>query len=237
MSFLYNFAQTQLPNFVPLFNQNFIKMKILLFGATGGTGNQVLLQALEQGHIVTAIVRNPSKLKIQSDNLKVEQGDVLNISSIEDAFANQDAVICCLGAPANKAGVLRSEGTKNIIKVMGKANINRFICQTSLGFDDSIDVLKCTSFLFKNIIVPFVLKATFKEHHVQEDVIKQSCLNWTIVRPGNLTNGIKTEQYKYGFPYNDPTLKVKISRADVADCMLKQLTSTQYLQKAIGISY
>jgi len=212
-------------------------MKILLFGATGGTGRQVLLQALEQGHIVTAIVRNPSKLNIKAENLKIFQGDVLDVSSFEDALICQDAVICCLGLPANKAGTLRSEGTKNIINTMEKANVNRLVCQTSLGFDDSIDVLNCTSFIFKKIIVPFILKATFKEHHLQEIAIKESSINWTIVRPGNLTNGLKTEKYKHGFSYKDPTLKVKVSRADVADFMLKQLTNPNTYNKVIGISY
>jgi putative NADH-flavin reductase len=211
-------------------------MKILLFGATGGTGKQVLLQALAQGHIVTAVVRNISKINITSTNLKIIKGNVLS-SNIDEAFAEQDAVICCLGAPANKAGTLRSQGTKNIIAKMKKAKVNRFICQTSLGYDDSKQVLSCTSFFFKNIIVPFVLKSTFKEHHLQETIIKQSGLNWTIIRPGNLTNGQKTEKYKYGFLYSDPTLKVKVSRADVAHLLLKQLSTTGYVQKTIGISY
>ena len=211
-------------------------MKILLFGATGATGKQVLLQALNQGHTVTAIARDPSKITLNNPGLKIIQGNVL-LTLPDGAFINQDAVICCLGAPANKAATLRSEGTKNIINAMNKANVNRIICQSSLGFDDSIEVLNCTSFLFKKIIVPYILKATFKEHHLQELAIKQSKLNWTIVRPGSLTNGIKTGKYKYGFSYNDSTLKVKISRADVADMMLKQLTMPQYLQKVVGVSY
>jgi putative NADH-flavin reductase len=211
-------------------------MKILLFGSTGGTGKEVLLQALEKGHFITAIVRNPTKINIQSERLKVIQGDVL-ISNLDFAFAEQDAVICCLGAPANKAGTLRSEGTKNIIDAMKKANIDRLICQTSLGYDDSIPVLNCTSFIFKKIIVPYILKATFKEHHLQEIAIKQSGLNWTVVRPGNLTNGKKTENYKSNFSYADPTLKVKISRADIAHLLIKQLSSSENNQKIIGISY
>jgi putative NADH-flavin reductase len=211
-------------------------MKILLFGATGGTGKQVLLQALEQGHIVTVVVRNPLKITLSSPTLRIIQGDVLT-SLPDDVFTDQDAVICCLGTPANKAGVLRSEGAKNIIMAMQKAKVNRFICQSSLGFDDSIEVLNCTSFIFKKIIVPYILKATFKEHHLQESAIKQSDLNWTIARPGNLTNGIKTENYKHGFSYSDPTLKVKVSRADVAHLLLKQLSAPENSQKVIGISY
>jgi putative NADH-flavin reductase len=211
-------------------------MKFLLFGATGGTGNQVLLQALEQGHYVTAIVRNPTKISIQSERLKIVQGDVLT-SNLDSAFVEQDAVICCLGLPANKAGALRSKGTQNIIDAMKKANISRLICQTSLGYDDSKEVLNCTSFFFKKIIVPFVLKSTFSEHLLQEKAIKQSGLNWTIVRPGNLTNGKKTGNYKSDFSYSDSKLKVKISRADVAHFILKKLVKADDNQKVIGISY
>ncbi len=211
-------------------------MKLLLFGATGGTGKEVLLQALEQGHTVTAIVRSPTKINTQSERLKVIQGDILT-SNLDYAFSDQDAVICCLGAPANKAGTLRSQGTKNIIDAMKKTKVNRLICQTSLGYDDSIDVLNSTSFLFKKIIVPYFLRATFKEHHLQEIAIKQSGLDWTIVRPGNLTNGKKTENYKYGFSYSAANLKVKISRADVAHLLVTQLTTHRDSQKIIGISY
>jgi putative NADH-flavin reductase len=211
-------------------------MKVLLFGATGGTGKEVLLQALQQGHIVTAIVRNPTKINIQSERLKVIQGDILT-SNLDDVFVKQDAVICCLGTSANKAGTLRSEGTKNIIDSMKKAEINRLICQTSLGYDDSIPVLGNTSFLFKKIIVPYILKATFKEHYLQEIAIKRSGLKWTIVRPGNLTNGKKTERYKYGFLYSDPTIKIKISRADVAHFLVNQISTSVNIGKVIGISY
>jgi putative NADH-flavin reductase len=211
-------------------------MKILLFGATGGTGKEVLLQALGQGHIITAIVRSPEKIDIQSERLTIIKGDVLT-SNLDLAFVEQDAVICCLGAPANKAGTLRSEGTNNIIDAMKKANVSRLICQTSLGYADSISVLNCTSFFFRKIVVPYILKATFKEHLLQEIAIKKSGLNWTIVRPGNLTNGKKTEKYKSGFDYSDPTLKVKISRSDVAHFLLTQLSTVISNQKILGISY
>lgn len=211
-------------------------MNVLLFGATGGTGKEVLLQALEQGHILTAIVRNPAKIKIHSERLKIIQGDVLN-KNLDYAFADQDAIICCLGAPATNAGTVRSEGIKNILTSMKRTGIDRLICQTSLGYDNSIQVLSCTSLLFRKIIVPFILKTTFNEHHLQELAIKESGSNWTIVRPGNLTNGKKTENYKYGFLYSDPTLKVKISRADVAHFLVRQLSAPEINQKVIGISY
>lgn len=75
------------------------------------------------------------------------------------------------------------------------------------------------------------------EHQLQETIVKESELDWTIVRPGKLTNGRKTGQYKHGFPYSDSSLKVEVSRADVAEFLITQLNSGQYLRKAAGISY
>lgn len=215
----------------------FTTMKVLVFGATGGTGNLVVQQALDKGMQVTAFARNPSKISIKHPKLKLVQGDVLQQSSIDAIISGHDAVICCIGAPATKAGQLRSEGTKNIIWSMQKNAVTRFICQTSLGYADSKKVLKHTPFVFKKIIVPLLLKKTFEEHELQETVIKQSGLNWTIVRPGTLTNGKYTGGYKQGFDYSDGSLKVKISRADVADFMVKQLETDNYNKKVVGLSY
>lgn len=120
---------------------------------------------------------------------------------------------------------------------MEKVGIKRFICQTSLGYGDSIKVLDRTPFYFKHIIVPFLLKKGFADHALQEEYIKQSRLDWVIARPGNLTNDVFTGQYRQGFAATDKNIKVKISRADVADFMLKQLTEDTYLHKTPGLSY
>lgn len=212
-------------------------MNILVFGATGGTGKFVVSQLLELGYKVTALARNPSKLNITHSNLKVSQGDVMSPSSVETVMQNQDAVICCLGAPAMKAGNVRSVGTKNIIHAMQQKGVSRLICQSSLGFDDSEVVLQNAPFLTRKIVIPFLLGTTFKEHHKQEILIKKSNLNWTIVRPVNMTDGAFTGDYKHGFLYDDKSLKLKIPKADVADFLIKQLTSNEYLKQTTGISY
>ncbi|MEO5891152.1 MAG: SDR family oxidoreductase [Ferruginibacter sp.] len=212
-------------------------MKLLIFGATGGTGRLVIRQALDKSFNVTAFVRDPGKVNLSHPLLKIVKGDVLQQHSIDTAMEGHDAVICCLGAPATKAGLLRSEGTKNIISSMQKFGISRLICQTSLGYDDSEKVLNYTPFVFRKIIAPFLLKKTFEDHSRQESKIKESDLNWTIVRPGTMTNSPVTGKYKHGYNYNDSTWKVKISRADVAQFMLAQLNNTGYNKMAVGISY
>ena len=120
---------------------------------------------------------------------------------------------------------------------MEKNGIRRFICQTSLGYGDSRKVLDQTPFYFKYIIVPFILRKGFADHELQESYIKSSQLDWVIVRPGNLTDDKHTGKYRHGFAATDKKIKVKISRADVADFMLKQLTNDIYLHKTPGLSY
>ncbi len=208
-------------------------MNIVIFGATGGTGQEIVKQALEQGHTVTAFVRNPAKLEHKHTNLKIIQGDVLDYTSVEKALQGQDVVLCALGLPASNKSKGRAKGTKNIIQAMEKIGVKRFICQSSLGFGDSKDFLP---FHFKYLIVPFFLRHTFADHELQENHIKQSQLDWIIVRPVNLTNGERIGIYKHGFDANE-NIKLKISRADVADFMLKQLTSNTYLHKTLGLSY
>jgi putative NADH-flavin reductase len=212
-------------------------MKILVIGATGGTGSLVVKRALDKGYDVTAFVRNPGKLKIASANLKLVSGNVLEQGTLDKIMTGHDAVICCLGAPANKAGQLRSRGTQNIVNSMQQNGVSRLICQTSMGYADSEIVLRHTPFIFRNIFVPWLLRKTFDDHLLQEVFIKQSKLTWTIVRPGIMTNGHFTGVYRHGFAYDDSKLKVKISRADVADFLVQQTWSKNYHNKVTGISY
>lgn len=212
-------------------------MKLIVFGATGGTGKHIVEQALEQGHVVTAFVRDPSKVDIMHSNLTIAKGDIMNVATIIPAMQGQEAVLCAIGAPANKTGKIRSDGTKNILQAMKATGVKRLICQTSMGYGDTKKFLDQTPFIFKYIIVPFILKKAFADHAVQEEYIKQSQLDWTIARPANLTDDARTGNYKHGFPVTEKKLKMKISRADVADFMLKQLTTNTYLHKTVSLSY
>lgn len=207
-------------------------MKLLIFGSTGSTGRQLVEQALEQGHTVTAFARDPSKLEARHDNLKVVQGDAVDYPSVEKAVQGQDVVLCSLGAGAK--GTVRSEGTKNIVRAMEKAGVRRFICQSSLGVGDSRDNL---NFFWKYIMFGGLLRQAYADHVSQEDYVNQSRLDWIIVRPAAFTDGERTGEYRHGFSGSDKTAKLKISRADVADFMLKQLTDDTYLHKMPGLSY
>ncbi|MEO1431450.1 MAG: SDR family oxidoreductase [Cyanobacteria bacterium J06633_8] len=209
-------------------------MNLLIFGATGSIGSLVVEQALEKGHTVTAFVRNPDKLNIKHENLKVVKGDVMDTNSVEKAVQGKEAVVCVLGSGKKISGKIRSEGTQKIIKAMEKAGIERFICQSTLGAGDSWENL---DFFWKYIMFGFLLRGVFIDHEKQEDYVKQSKLNWTIIRPSAFVDGKLTGNYRHGFSGDDKTSKLKISRADVADFILKQLTDKSYVHKTPGLSY
>ncbi len=207
-------------------------MKLLIFGSTGSIGRLLIKQALEQGHTVTALTRDPTKVDIMHNNLQVAPGNVMDPVWVERAVPGHEAVLCSLGA--GRKGTVRSEGTRNIIRAMEKADVRRFICQSTLGVGDSRGNLNV---FWKHIMFGLLLRPAYADHVSQENHVKKSHLDWTIVRPGAFTDGERTDQYRHGFPGTDKSTKLKISRADVADFMLKQLTEDTYLHKTPGLSY
>jgi putative NADH-flavin reductase len=208
-------------------------MKILMFGGTGKTGRELVKQGLERGHSITALVRNPDKLKYDNPALKIIKGNVLTLDSFEKVVHGQDAVLSALG---HKRFVIPtrilSKGTKNIINAMNKHNVKRFICITSLGVNDSRFKLGLYYTLFT---IPIILLFYFLDKSKQEKLIMNSDLDWTIIRPGHLTNGKKRTNYKHGLSVGSYILTKMISRASVAHFMLNQLDDDTYFRKAPGI--
>lgn len=208
-------------------------MNLLIIGGTGKTGRELIKQGLEQGHFITAIVRNPKKIKYNNQNLKVLKGDVLIPESFENAFKGQDAVLSALGHKRFfiKTTIL-SEGTKNIINAMNRNDIKRFICITSLGINDSRFKL---GLYYTFFTIPIILFFYFLDKSKQEKLIMNSDLDWTIIRPGQLTNGRKRTNYKHGLSVGNYILTKMISRASVAHFMLNQLHDLTYFRKTPGI--
>ncbi len=209
-------------------------MNLLIFGPTGGTGQELVKQALEQGHRVTAYARSPVMLDIEHPNLTVIKGDVVNSAAVDDAVKGQDAVLSALGVRQLLPSAVLSGGTRNIINSMQRHGVRRFICESSLGVGDSLGQ---TPWYFRYIARPFFLRNVFDDKEIQERLIWESGLDWVIVRPAILTNGPRTGAYRHGFSVTDRTIKNRISRADVAEFMLKQLTDDTYLRETVGISH
>ena len=209
-------------------------MKLVIFGSTGSIGSQVVEQALEQGHTVTAFTRNPAKLNSKHPELNIFTGDVMNPALVEQAVIGHDAAICVLGSGKKLTGTVRSQGTQDIIQALEKAGVKRFICQSTLGAGDSWGNL---NFYWKYIMFGLILRKVFADHQIQEQYVRHSNLDWTIIRPGAFIEGTRTGKYRHGFPGSDRTSSLTISRPDVADFILKQLTDDTYLGKAASLSY
>ena len=210
-------------------------MKILVIGSTGGTGRAIVEQALAQGHHVTAFARRPEEVTLRHERLEIAQGNVLDEKSVSEAVQGKDAVLSALGHKQwfIKTSIL-SEGTRNIIAAMQKHGVKRFVCETTLGIGDTRGKLGLYYTLF---VIPVIVFFYFKDKERQERYIQESGLDWVIVRPGQLTNGRKRGTYRHGTEVGSWWRTVTISRADVADFMLKQLTEDAYLRKTPGIAY
>jgi len=207
-------------------------MNIIVFGATGTVGKEIVKQALEKGYDVTAFLRNPGKMTfLNHPNLRVYTGDVTNAEEVKNAVKNHDAVFCALGD--GRAGKIRALGTLNIIHAMNSVAVRKLICLSTLGIGDSYGNL---NFIWKHIMFGMLLKKAFNDHKLQEEYIRNSDLDYTIVRPSALTDGAITGGYAIGFDEKYKKLNLKISRADVADFMLRQLHREDYLKKAVSIS-
>ncbi len=217
-------------------------MKILIIGATGGTGRELVKQALERGHTVTALVRKPERARFSEPtasggrpNLKIVQGNVLDYESVSRAVEGQDAVLSALGHK-RWLGPTRilSDGTKNIMRAMAQHKVSRFICETSLGVGDSFGRLGLYYTLFT---IPIILPFYFWDKGRQEATIRASSLKWTIVRPGALNNRKGRKKYKHGDKIGNWIWTVGISRDDVADFMLNQIMDETYVHRAVGVAW
>jgi putative NADH-flavin reductase len=206
-------------------------MKLAIFGATGKTGIELVKQALEKRDAVTAFVRDAARMLIENENLTFVTGDVFDAGSVAKAVENQDAVVCVLGAGNDlKKTSVRTDGTINIIRGMQKNNIKRLIVVTAMGVGESWDDLS----LINKIFFATLLKSSRDDHEAQEAAVKESGLDWTIIRPSGLTDTPRTGVYDVG--ENIPAVTSKIPRADVADLILKEIGNNTIIGKAVTIT-
>lgn len=210
-------------------------MNILIIGSTGGTGKQLVLQALDRGYNVTAFARDTSKIKIKDDRLKVIKGNVLDVDSLKNAITGQDVVLCALG---HKRWLyptkILSEGIKNIIDSMVENRVKRLICETSLGLGNSIGKM---GLYYTFFVIPFILPFYFWDKRKQEIIIQSSELDWTIIRPGALNNRQARGDYRRGLKIGNWFYTVRISRTDVADFMLNQIEEKKYIHSKPGVCW
>lgn len=209
-------------------------MNLLIFGASGRTGQELVKQALQQGHQVTAFVRTRGKLKIQNGGLAIIVGDIRDETLIHTSVQGKDAVISALGASSPfKFDQAIVDGIKNIVNAMEQRGIKRFIYMSAINVRES----RPAAGLVIRILAPILLRTETAGHEAREEITRQSKLDWTIVRAGGLTNGSHTSIYRSGENIRAKGIAASISRSDVAEFMLKQLIDTGYLRRAVNVMY
>lgn len=207
--------------------------QIAIFGATGGTGRAVVAKALASGFRVTAFARTPPKVGIDHPQLTLRRGDVLDIEGVCAAVRGHDAVISCLGAAPSDKGRVRERGTENIIGAMKRAGVRRLVSQSSYGIAETASELPWT---MRWVIVPLFLKTAFADHEAQETVVRNSDLDWTLVRPPHLVDGHAAPSVAHGPVFDPQTMTTKVSRTDVAAFMVQEVTRAAYVQSAVVVS-
>lgn len=209
-------------------------MNIVIFGANGGVGRCLVEQALALGYQVTAAVRQPANVTITHPQLRVLACDVLNADSVKQALIGQDATFATLGANTKGAITLYSAGARNIVQGMQACQVRRLIFLSNFGIlDETAQGMRGIALLF---LIKRFIPHTLADHRRALEEIRGQVPEWVVVRPMALTNVPRTGHYRIAV--NDlPASGTQIARADVADFMLRQATSNDYLCKVPAIAY
>jgi len=209
-------------------------MKIVVFGASGGTGVEIVRQALDAGHEVTAFVRNPAKLDIRHANLVIVQGDVTDAVAVEKAVAGKDAVISALGPTRPPVPGMMETAARNIVAAMKQAGIHRLVSTTGAGVRDEQDQPKLVDHLLKGLLT-LLAGEVLKDSAANVAVIRASNVDWTIVRYPRLIDGPLRGNYRVGYVGRDSG--TQLSRADGAHFVLKELTGGKHIHQMPVVSY
>ncbi len=212
-------------------------MKVTIFGATGFSGQAILAEALKQGHEVTILVRDASKVQIKHKNLRVVEGNVLDSQTVASALQHQEAVIQCLGVGGKGGGkptTFISDATKVIVDEMQKQQIKRFIAVSNVGAGNSIAF---QPWFFTKIILPYFmqwLKVIIDDKNRMEPIIMNSNLDWTIVRCPNILD--KPAKGNCNATLDGKGLKLSITLPDLSKFIVDQLRDTTFNKQAPCVS-
>lgn len=194
-------------------------MRITLLGASGGIGQQVIQQALDAGHQVRAVVRDRARITTAHPRLEVCAGDVCDSAALAGWFQDQDTVISALGPRPGGPSDICSRSMAAVIAAMQASGCERLLAVSASGLEADPGDGPWTRWLFKPLLQR-ILKAHFDDLGRMEALIRASGLNWTIVRPPQLTDGPLTQRYRIA-QHQSVRGGVRISRADVADFLLQ----------------
>jgi len=211
-------------------------MKLLIFGPTGGTGAQLLSQALKAGHDVTVIVRDPSKIPVSDHSPPtIITADVLQPQTWKDAVGGHDAVLSCLGSRDRRhPTTVYSRGATNIIDAMRHSAVRRLMCLSSAGLDIPPET-PLPQRLVTRLLIQRLYRHGYADMTAMERIVTASGIDWTIIRPPMLTNGPLTGRYRAAANQHLPNPK-PISRTTLAHYMLTHIDDQNTWQKTVDIS-
>jgi putative NADH-flavin reductase len=209
-------------------------MKIIVFGASGGTGREIVKQALEAGHEVTAFARNPLRIGVQHPKLSIVTGDVSDSLAVEKALAGQQAVISALGPSRPPVPGMMQAAAKNIVAAMSRAGIRRLVSTTGAGVRADQDQPGLMDHIMKGLLT-LLAGEVLRDSAANVAVLRASDLDWTIVRYPRLTDGPLTGHYRVGYLGRDSG--TRLSRADGAHFVLKELADGKYIRQMPVVSY
>lgn len=209
-------------------------MRITVFGASGRTGTQIVSQALDAGHHVVAVVRDPSRLQVPArPELRVVRADVMDPEAIGAAIENSDAVVSALGPHGLTPTTVLSDGVSGILQAMDKTGPRRLIVVSANGAYPGDEDGPFTRLLLRPLLQR-ILRNNFADTHRMDDEILASSTDWTIMRPPQLTKGPRSGRYRTAI---DRHIGRRISRADLADAILKAIADPATVNHTLGIGY
>ncbi|KAM7391243.1 hypothetical protein PAMP_021943 [Pampus punctatissimus] len=219
-----------------------LRMKIAVLGATGQTGQYLVNQALQQGHMVTAIVRNPGKLAVHHENLKVVEGNIFSVDSLKSHFKGQDVIMSCLGFPASFFSPVTgyTVSMNAMIGAMREARVSRIITMTSWYTEPNSGTQ--SSYLTRFLLLPIIRSVLTNMFEMEQYLQETEDINWTVVRPPGLKNLPASAQEfmtheGYFVPNNNgQPVGSSVARGDVTRFMLSLLNSNAWLKTGVAMT-
>jgi len=207
-------------------------VRILVLGAAGGVGSLVVKQAVAHGHQVTAFVRHdPGNVAL--DGVAVARGNVLDQKTVSNALAGQDAVVYAIGVKSIGPTTLFSQSTRLLLRAMQQQGVKRLVCITGVGAGETKGH---GGFLYDHLIFPLFTKNRYADKERQEQLIQQSDLDWTIVRPGPFSEAKPRSDFQVLTEVGNVVLR-KVSRTEVASFVIEELETGRYVRKTLFIGH
>ncbi|MFE5482064.1 NAD(P)-dependent oxidoreductase [Streptomyces sp. NPDC056527] len=210
-------------------------MKLTVFGATGGIGQEIVRQGLATGHEVTAVVRDPARFTVTGERLTVHRADLTDPGTLRAAVAGKDAVLSGLGARSRADAGIAAKLTRSVLAAMDTEGVRRLLVVSAAPLGPTPDG---QTVLDKTVlaIVNSVLKDVYDDLRAMERDLAASATDWTSVRPPKLTDKPLTGHYRSVVGGNPPRGR-SLARADVAHAMLAMIDDPATVKQGVGVAY